>query len=57
LEKGSTNKFNKNFGKDAGQKATKILNQLESEDEKTENLIKEEFSKIQHLISYSKKTQ
>ena len=38
----------------AGQK---IMKQLESIDEKTENLIKEEFKKMTHLMNYNKKTQ
>jgi hypothetical protein len=54
---GPTGKFYKNFGKDAGKKATKILNQLESTDKKTEKLISEEFDKMKHLIGYNKKTQ
>lgn len=54
---GAAGKFEKNFGKDAGKKATKILNQLESTEEKNEKLISEEFDKIKHLMDYSKKTQ
>jgi len=44
--------------KDMGgvQKVDKIFRQLESE-EKNNNLIKEEFNKIHHLMSYNKKTQ
>ena len=56
-EEGSSNKFNKNFGKDAGKKAAKILNQLESVEDKNEKLIKEEFKKIERLMNYNKKTQ
>ena len=54
---GPVGKFHKNFGKDAGKKATKILNQLESTNEKSEKLISEEFNKINHLMGYNKKTQ
>lgn len=38
-------------------KATKILNQLESKDNKKENLISEEMMKMKKLISYNAKTQ
>lgn len=38
-------------------KANKILNQLESVNEKEEKLIKEEFNKINRLINYNQKTQ
>lgn len=54
---GPAGKFHRNFGKDAGKKATKILNQLESTNEKSEKLISEEFDKMKHLIGYNKKTQ
>jgi hypothetical protein len=37
-------------------KVDKIFRQLESDVERN-NLIKEEFNKIQHLMSYNKKTQ
>jgi len=54
---GPAGKFNRNFGKDAGKKATKILNQLESKEDKSEKLISEEFDKIKHLMGYNKNTQ
>ena len=54
---GAAGKFQRNFGKDAGKKATKILNQLESSSEKNEKLIAEEFDKMKNLIGYNKKTQ
>jgi hypothetical protein len=54
---GPAGKFQKNFGKDAGKKATKILNQLESKEDKSEKLISEEFDKIKHLMGYNKNTQ
>lgn len=38
-------------------KANKILKQLESTEEKNDKLIKEEFSKMNHLIKYNRKTQ
>ena len=54
---GPAGKFAKNFSKDSGKKATKILNQLESTTEKSEKLITEEFDKIKHLMGYNKNTQ
>jgi len=54
---GPAGKFQKNFGKDSGKKATKILNQLESKTDKSEKLITEEFNKIKHLMGYNKNTQ
>lgn len=56
-KKGVEGKFSKNFGKDAGKKATKILNQLESTDNKNAKLISEEFNKMKNLMNYNKKTQ
>lgn len=56
-KKGAEGKFSKNFGKDAGKKATKILNQLESTDNKNAKLISEEFNKMKNLMNYNKKTQ
>ena len=56
-KKGAQGKFEKNFGKDAGKKATKILNQLESVEEKESKKINEEFERMKNLISYSQKTQ
>jgi hypothetical protein len=56
-KEGAAGKFAKNFGKDAGKKATKILNQLESTDEKNSKLISEEFNKMKNLMNYNKKTQ
>jgi hypothetical protein len=50
-------KFEKNFGKDAGKKAHKILNNLESTEDKKEKLVSEEMEKMKKLISYNKKTQ
>jgi phage terminase large subunit len=50
-------KFQKNFGKDSGIKANKILNQLESTEDKNTKLLNEEFNKINHLMGYTKKTQ
>lgn len=57
LKQGSLAKFDRNFGKGAGKKATKILNQLESVEGESEKLINEEFNKMKHLIGYNKKTQ
>jgi hypothetical protein len=56
-EYGVVGKFNKNFGKGAGKKAAKILNQLESTESTENNLINEEFDKMKHLINYNQKTQ
>jgi hypothetical protein len=56
-KKGVEGKFSKNFGKDAGKKATKILNQLESTENKNTKLISEEFNKMKNLMNYNKKTQ
>lgn len=38
-------------------KSQKILDQLESTEESTENILKEEFGKMKHLIGYREKTQ
>jgi hypothetical protein len=54
---GPAGKFQKNFGKDSGIKANKILNQLESTEDKSTKLLNEEFNKINHLMGYTKKTQ
>ena len=43
--------------KTSAQKAQDILNQLESVDEKTSEVLNEEMSKMKHLLSYNKKTQ
>jgi hypothetical protein len=56
-KQGAMGKFGKNFGKDAGKKATKILNQLESKEDKSDVLLSEEFNKMKNLINYNKKTQ
>jgi hypothetical protein len=56
-KQGAVGKFTKNFGKDAGKKATKILNQLESTQDKNDKLISEEFNKMKNLMNYNKKTQ
>lgn len=56
-EYGTAGKFNKNFGKGAGKKASKILNQLESTNTKQDNLLNEEFDKMKNLMNYNKKTQ
>jgi hypothetical protein len=53
----SHQKFEKNFGKGAGAKANKILNKLESTEDKKEKLVSEEMNKMKNLINYSKKTQ
>jgi hypothetical protein len=50
-------KFNKNFGKGSGVKANKILNQLESTEEKSKSRINEDMEKMKNLISYNRKTQ
>jgi hypothetical protein len=54
---GRKGKFDKNFGKDSGKKAIKILNHLESVDDKKEKLVKEEFDRIGKLMNYNQKTQ
>lgn len=54
---GRKGKFEKNFGKESGKKAIKILNQLESTPNKKEKLITEEFERINQLIDYTKNTQ
>lgn len=54
---GRAEKFKKNYGKDAASKATKILNQLESTEEKNDILLSEEFGKMKNLINYNKRTQ
>lgn len=41
----------------SAQKAEKILNQLESVDDKKTKVISEEVEKMKHLLSYNKKTQ
>lgn len=56
-KQGTVGKFGKNFGKDAGKKVTKILNQLESTDSKNEKLLSEEFNKMKNLMNYNKTTQ
>jgi len=56
-KQGAVGKFGKNFGKDAGKKATKILNQLESKEDKNDVLLSEEFNKMKTLINYNKRTQ
>ena len=43
--------------KNSEKKASKILNQLESTDNKKEKLISEEMSKMKNLITYNRKTQ
>jgi hypothetical protein len=50
-------KFDKNFGKGAGNKANKILNQLESIEDKGKSRINEDMDKMKNLITYSRKTQ
>ena len=50
-------KFDKNFGKGAGNKANKILNQLESIEDKGKGRINEDMNKMKNLITYSRKTQ
>lgn len=50
-------KFDKNFGKNAGVKANKILNQLESTDDKKTKLISEEMDKMKKFMNYNQKTQ
>jgi hypothetical protein len=50
-------KFEKNFGKGAGEKANKILNKLESTEDKKEKVISEEMNKMKNLIGYNRKTQ
>jgi hypothetical protein len=57
VTKGAQGKFERNFGKGAGKKATKILNQLESVEEKENKQINEEFERMKNLISYNQKTQ
>ena len=44
-------------GKNSTQKAAKILQQLESVDEKKQNVMNEEMEKMKQLIGYNKKTQ
>jgi hypothetical protein len=43
--------------KDSANKASKILNQLESTDEKKLKIVSEEMNKMKNLISYNRKTQ
>jgi hypothetical protein len=50
-------KFNMNFGKGAGVKANKILNQLESVEDKSKTRINEDMEKMRNLITYNRKTQ
>jgi hypothetical protein len=50
-------KFNKNFGKGSGVKANKILNQLESVEDKSKTRINEDMEKMKNLITYNRKTQ
>jgi len=50
-------KFNMNFGKGAGVKANKILNQLESVEDKSKGRINEDMEKMKNLITYNRKTQ
>jgi hypothetical protein len=47
----------KSIRKGSTQKAQKIMNQLESKEKTTENVITEEMSRMMNLISYNKKTQ
>ena len=44
-------------GKNSTEKAAKIMSQLESIDEKKQNVINEEMEKMKQLIGYNKKTQ
>ena len=44
-------------GKNSTEKASKIMSQLESIDEKKQNIINEEMEKMKQLIGYNKKTQ
>jgi hypothetical protein len=50
-------KFKKNFGKGSGLKANKILNQLESVEDKSKTRIDEDMKKMKNLITYNRKTQ
>jgi len=50
-------KFQKNFGKDAAGKVNKILNQLESVDNKKSEKINEQVERMFKIISYKQKTQ
>ena len=54
-QKGSLKKIR--GGKNSTDKAEKILNQLESVDDKSQKLINEEMDKMKHLLGYNKKTQ
>ena len=54
-QKGSLKKIR--GGKNSTDKAGKILNQLESVDDKSQKLINEEMDKMKHLLGYNKKTQ
>jgi hypothetical protein len=47
----------KSIRKSSGSKAQKIMNQLESVEEKKKNPINEDISKMKDLISYNRKTQ
>jgi hypothetical protein len=38
-------------------KAQKVLNQLESKENKTEKVLSEEFERMKKIISYNKRTQ
>lgn len=53
----TSQKFNMNFGKGAGVKANKILNQLESVENKSKSKINEDMNKMKNLITYNRKTQ
>jgi ElaB/YqjD/DUF883 family membrane-anchored ribosome-binding protein len=60
VDVGGTDKMTgslKSIRKGSTAKAGKIMNQLESKDEKTNELINEDVKKMMNLLSYNKKTQ
>ena len=60
VDVGGTNKMDgslKSIRKGSTKKAEKIMNQLESSEDRKDEVIKEEMNKMMNLITYNKKTQ
>jgi hypothetical protein len=56
-EAGEVTNVGKNNSKKSNTKTNKIMNQLESTEEKKEKLIKEDIDKMNRMLGYNKKTQ
>jgi hypothetical protein len=60
VDVGGTDKMDgslKSIRKGSTKKAEKIMNQLESSEDRKDEIIKEEMNKMMNLITYNKKTQ